>query len=92
MTLGKTEKQLKIEKNNVTTYSFLSKEKREDFLNRAEIIVSRSGYSTIMDLAILNAKALLIPTPGQIEQEYLSEYHNKLGTFYSNNQKQRGLL
>jgi len=26
---------------------------------------------------------LFIPTPGQIEQEYLSEYHNKLGTFYS---------
>jgi uncharacterized protein (TIGR00661 family) len=86
MTLGKTEKQSKIEKNNFTTYSFLSKEKREDLLNRAEIIVSRSGYSTIMDLAIMNAKALLIPTPGQIEQEYLSEYHNKLGTFYSNNQ------
>jgi len=36
-----------------------------------------------MDLAVLGTKALLIPTPGQIEQEYLSEYHNKLGTFYS---------
>ncbi len=83
MTLGKTEKQSKIEENNITTYSFLSKEKREDLLNRAKNIISRSGYSTIMDLAILNVKALLIPTPGQIEQEYLSEYHNKKGTFYS---------
>jgi len=83
MTLGKTEKQSKIKENNITTYSFLSKEKREDLLNRAKNIISRSGYSTIMDLAILNVKALLIPTPGQIEQEYLSEYHNKKGTFYS---------
>jgi len=86
MTLGKTEKQSKLEKDNITIYSFLSKEKREDLLNRAKIIVSRSGYSTIMDLAIMNAKALLIPTPGQTEQEYLSEYHNKMDTFYSTKQ------
>jgi hypothetical protein len=25
----------------------------------------------------------MCPTPSQIEQEYLSEYHNKKGTFYS---------
>jgi len=36
-----------------------------------------------MDLGIVGTKALLIPTPGQIEQEYLGEYHNKLGTFYA---------
>jgi UDP:flavonoid glycosyltransferase YjiC (YdhE family) len=38
----------------------------------AEIIVSRSGYSTIMDLAVLGKKAIFVPTPGQSEQEYLA--------------------
>jgi uncharacterized protein (TIGR00661 family) len=37
-------------------------------------IVSRSGYSTIMDLIILNKRALLFPTPKQHEQEYLYKY------------------
>ena len=91
MTLGKVEKHSEIKKKNITTYSFLTKEKREGLLNRAKIVISRSGYSTIMDLGIINTKALLIPTPGQIEQEYLSEYHNKIGTFYSVNQSEVNL-
>lgn len=87
VTLGKTEKKDKFNNKNITTYSFLTKEKREDLLNRAKLVVSRSGYSTILDLAVIGTKALMTPTPGQIEQEYLAEYHNKKGTFYSVNQK-----
>ncbi|WP_300664419.1 glycosyltransferase [Fluviicola sp.] len=41
----------------------------------AETIVSRNGYSTLMDLQFLNKKAVLIPTPGQLEQEYLAKIH-----------------
>jgi hypothetical protein len=41
----------------------------------AETIVSRNGYSTLMDLEFLNKKEILIPTPGQLEQEYLAEIH-----------------
>jgi uncharacterized protein (TIGR00661 family) len=40
----------------------------------AEIVISRSGYSTIMDLAKLQKHAILIATKGQTEQEYLAEY------------------
>jgi uncharacterized protein (TIGR00661 family) len=83
VTLGKTESQDKFNKKGVETYSFLSKEKREDFLNRSKLVISRSGYSTLMDLAVVGTKALMTPTPGQIEQEYLGQYHNKKGTFYS---------
>jgi len=86
MTLGKSEKMDKFNNKNIETYSFLSKEKRENFLNRTKLVISRSGYSTIMDLAIIGTKALMIPTPGQVEQEYLSQYHNKKGTFFSVNQ------
>jgi len=41
-------------------------------LMQAECIVCRSGYSTLMDLAVLGRKAALVPTPGQPEQEYLA--------------------
>jgi spore coat polysaccharide biosynthesis predicted glycosyltransferase SpsG len=38
------------------------------------ILISRSGYTTLMDLAMWNRAAVLIPTPGQTEQEYLGNY------------------
>lgn len=83
VTLGKTESEDKFKKKNILTYSFLSKEKREALLNRANLIVSRSGYSTILDLSVIGSKALMTPTPGQTEQVYLADYHNEKGTFYS---------
>lgn len=44
----------------------------------SKIIVCRSGYSTLMDMFILGKKELvLIPTPGQTEQEYLADYWSK---------------
>lgn len=45
----------------------------------AKVVVCRSGYSTLMDLAVLNKKALLIPTPGQTEQEYLANWWSEMG-------------
>lgn len=52
-----------------------------EVLNRAilqsELIISRCGYSTVMDLAKLQKKAVLVPTPGQTEQEYLAAYLSK---------------
>ena len=42
---------------------------------RCNSIISRSGYTTIMDVARLNKKAIYIPTPGQNEQEYLFRLH-----------------
>lgn len=41
---------------------------------RASLIISRSGYSTVMDLAVMRKKSVLIPTPGQGEQEYLAKW------------------
>jgi predicted glycosyltransferase len=43
-------------------------------IEKAELVISRCGYSTIMDLVALRKKAILIPTPGQTEQEYLAAY------------------
>jgi len=43
-------------------------------MREARLIICRSGYSTIMDLFSIGKTALLVPTPGQPEQEYLAEY------------------
>jgi len=45
----------------------------EKKLSQANWVISRTGYSTLMDLFALEKKAILIPTPGQPEQEYLAE-------------------
>jgi UDP-N-acetylglucosamine:LPS N-acetylglucosamine transferase len=41
---------------------------------KAEFVISRSGYSTVMDMAALQKKCIFIPTPGQTEQEYLGDH------------------
>ncbi len=45
-----------------------------DDLSAAKVVVSRSGYSSLMDYKILNKKMVLIPTPGQDEQIYLGKH------------------
>jgi uncharacterized protein (TIGR00661 family) len=56
-------------------------------LAESESVISRSGYTTIMELISLNVSALLIPTPGQTEQEYLAQYLGSKGWFLSSSQK-----
>ncbi|MFT4025034.1 MAG: glycosyltransferase, partial [Flavihumibacter sp.] len=43
----------------------------------AQSIVCRSGYSSLMDLLPLNKRLVLVPTPGQTEQEYLAKLHHQ---------------
>jgi hypothetical protein len=66
---------------------YLGREEREDMLNRSKIVVARSGYSTLMDLCSLRKKGFLIPTPGQLEQEYLAKHHMERRRFYSVQEK-----
>ena len=49
---------------------------------QSAIIICRSGYSSVMDLVALQKKAILIPTPGQTEQEYLAKYLAAKNIFY----------
>lgn len=71
---GIVEKEQKKEEiENITYYNFMNTRQIEQTFNESEIILSRSGYTTIMDLAILQKKAFFIPTPGQYEQEYLAK-------------------
>jgi hypothetical protein len=62
--------------SNIEVHSFLSGTELQKKLQESEMVICRSGYSSIMDLAALDLKGILIPTPGQSEQEYLAEYLN----------------
>jgi UDP-N-acetylglucosamine transferase subunit ALG13 len=60
--------------NTIHFYNHLSSEELNNEAMKAEFIISRSGYSTVMDIAALRKKSILIPTPGQTEQEYLGDH------------------
>jgi hypothetical protein len=69
---------------NVAVFDFPKKEELKKLILSSKKIICRSGYSTLMDMYLLEKKELiLIPTPGQTEQEYLAEYwKKKFGTDY----------
>jgi len=64
-----------IENLNITIYNHLPKSKLHRLIKQCNLVICRSGYSSLMDLWFLNKRALLIPTPGQTEQEYLALYN-----------------
>jgi hypothetical protein len=61
--------------NTIKIYNHLSADELNDEMIKATFVISRSGYSTAMDIAVLRKKSILIPTPGQTEQEYLAGYY-----------------
>ena len=73
--------EVKIE-NHVPSYEL------NKMIEGSKIIISRSGYTTVMDLATLRKKAILIPTPGQTEQEYLAKYLSEKKYFLTEKQEQ----
>lgn len=68
--------------NHLATELFLGK------LSQSNLVISRAGYSTIMDLAVLGKKAVLVPTPGQTEQEYLAKYHFEKQHYFTQTQQE----
>jgi uncharacterized protein (TIGR00661 family) len=72
---------------NINFKSHLSSEELLHEINCSEIIICRSGYSSVMDLQTINKKAILIPTPGQTEQEYIASHLKKMKMYYSVDQK-----
>ena len=67
---------------NVEMQDHLSAAELNKAIQGSDMIISRSGYTTVMDLAKLEKPAILIPTPGQKEQEYLAKALMVKGIFY----------
>ena len=75
--------ELKTERESMKIVNHLSAEELNKAFQQSKMIISRSGYTTIMDLAKLGKNAVLVPTPGQTEQEYLSHFLMQKKYFYS---------
>lgn len=71
---------------NIESVNYLTAIDLNKAINESKRVISRTGYTTVMDLAALNKKGILIPTPGQPEQEYLGEELSKKGRFIISSQ------
>lgn len=69
--------------SNVVVYNVVESAVLKKLFEDCSFVVCRSGYSSIMDLQALQLPAVLVPTPGQYEQEYLAERMRQQGWFYS---------
>ncbi|MCX7744972.1 MAG: glycosyltransferase [Flavobacteriales bacterium] len=67
--------------SNCTVINLADTEQLFQILQQSGIIISRAGYSSIMDWFVLQKQAILIPTPGQTEQEYLAKHLQNFGLF-----------
>ena len=86
---GKTEGEKTITKdNNIEVHNFMTSEELNIEINVCKLVICRSGYSSILDLAKLEKKAILIPTPGQTEQLYLADRLEKEGAILKMDQDQ----
>lgn len=71
---GKPNEHNDSQEENLRIISHLNAQELGLVMQQAECIISRTGYTTVMDLEILELPAILIPTPGQTEQVYLAEH------------------
>jgi UDP-N-acetylglucosamine transferase subunit ALG13 len=83
MVLGKAEMAFTPEVDGIRIFNHLPAKELEKLITESRIVVSRSGYSTLMDLAQTGKNAILIPTPGQTEQEYLADLHMNAKHYFS---------
>ncbi len=72
--------------DHITVYNHLNADELSKAIQQTEFIFCRSGYSTLMDLLMLKKKMILVPTPGQTEQEYLADKLSKDGIALTANQ------
>jgi len=68
-----------VKNKNIKIVNYLLQNELQGAIAESELIISRSGYSTVMDLSVMQAKAFFIPTPGQEEQVYLADHLEKRG-------------
>jgi uncharacterized protein (TIGR00661 family) len=76
-----------IQDGNLIYFSHLAAADMAAMIISSEAVITRSGYTTVMELIGFDVSALLIPTPGQTEQEYLAGYLEKRGWFKASSQK-----
>lgn len=76
----------KIEEDNIQVIDLATSKELEQLINSSKMVVCRSGYTSVMDLLKLKKPAILVPTPGQVEQEFLAKSLDEKGWFQSSSQ------
>jgi len=84
---GKPDENKTIKRGNLEIRSHAGDAEMRRLMVSAGMVVCRSGYSSLMDLASLGKKALVVPTPGQPEQEYLAKKMKEENLLYAVHQK-----
>ena len=64
----------KISNSSIDVMELVTGTQLSDIIARSKMVMCRSGYSTLLDINAMQKKAILVPTPGQPEQEYLAKY------------------
>lgn len=59
---------------NISIINYASSSDLENIIYQSRVIVCRPGYTSMMDLLKMRKQCVVIPTPGQTEQEYLAQY------------------
>ena len=88
LVLGKTEENKEEKIGNLNLVSHLNAKSLNQQMVNANVVISRSGYSTVMDIAKLHKKAIFVPTPGQTEQLYLAKYFYDKNVAFAMHQKE----
>lgn len=82
---------LSLNNDSIKIVNHLEAKELNKVMEQSRMVIARSGYTTIMDLAALGKPAILIPTPGQTEQEYLAKYLFEKKHFLTAQQKDYSL-
>lgn len=77
---------------NCTIHNHLAGDALEQILQQSEYIICRSGYTSLMELLTLQKKCIVVPTPGQTEQEFLANSLYKQGWCFSESQHNFNLI
>ena len=76
---GKAQAPPRASSEAVTWHALRSGRELQTVLEAASYVVCRGGYTTLMEAAELDLKLLVIPTPGQGEQQYLGKQLEETG-------------
>ncbi len=74
-------------RKNVVVKNHLPAKEFSIAIQASDLVIGRSGYTTIMDLLKLGQKGILVPTPGQAEQEYLAGFLSRQHVFCTASQE-----
>lgn len=76
------------DRHNVVIQNHLPASGLQAVISQSKMIICRPGYTTVMDVLALQKQTIMVPTPGQTEQEYLAQHLQQQGVAVAISQDQ----